>query len=64
MRTELELSMAMFAAERASTEDVNDIKMRHQKLIQAKKSGRNLILADLEFHTATATACHNDCQIL
>jgi GntR family transcriptional repressor for pyruvate dehydrogenase complex len=63
MRTELEQSIAMFAAERASAEDMNDIRMRHQKLIQARKSGRSLILADLEFHTAIANACHNDIMV-
>jgi GntR family transcriptional repressor for pyruvate dehydrogenase complex len=58
-RIELEQTIAMFAAERASAEDVNDIKAHHEKLIQARKKGRTLIAADLEFHAAIARACHN-----
>jgi len=62
-RIEIEQSIAMFAAERANAEDIENIKMRHQKLIQAKKAGRCLISADLEFHTAIANACHNGVMI-
>lgn len=58
-RMELEQTIAMYAAERATAEDIENISHQHRKLIQAKKNGRKLITADLEFHKAIAQACHN-----
>lgn len=58
-RIELEQAIAMHAAERATAEDIIDIRKKHDKLIQAKKNGRSLIKPDLEFHVAIATASHN-----
>ncbi|MGE4557395.1 MAG: FadR/GntR family transcriptional regulator [Desulfovibrionaceae bacterium] len=58
-RTELEQIIARFAAERATEDDIAEIKKQHKKLIQAQKNGAKLITADMEFHTAVASACHN-----
>ena len=60
---ELEEAIARFAAERATDDDIAEIKKQHKKLIQAKKKNARLIEADLEFHKAIATACHNDILI-
>lgn len=58
-RSELEQSIAMYAAERATASDIGDIKQRHDLLIQAREQGQSLITADLEFHASIARACHN-----
>jgi len=58
-RVELEQAIARLAAQRATEEDIAEIKAQHKKLISASKSGRKLIIADLGFHTALAKASHN-----
>jgi len=58
-RMELEESIARFAAERATDDDIAEIKKQHKTLIRARNNS-TLIKADLEFHMAIATACHND----
>lgn len=62
-RTELEQSLAMLAAERASAEDMENIRTRHEKLVRAKQKGVTLIAADLDFHAAIAQASHNGIMI-
>lgn len=58
-RTELEQSIAMYAAERASTEEIAAIRKQHEKLVRAKQTGKSLITPDLEFHVSIARASHN-----
>lgn len=59
-RTELEEAIVRFAAERATNEDIAEIKKQHKALIRAKKNNSKLIEVDLGFHMAIAAACHND----
>jgi len=58
-RVELEQDIVRLAAERATEEDIADIKAQQKKLISAAKSGPKLIAADLGFHSALAKASHN-----
>ena len=58
-RLELEEVIARLAAERATAEDIAEIKAQHQNLIAAKKIGKDTISTDLAFHTALAKASHN-----
>ena len=58
-RVELEEAIARLAAERATKEDISEIKTQQDKLITAAKGGRELIKSDLGFHTALAKASHN-----
>lgn len=58
-RVELEHVIVRLAAERATKEDITEIKAQQKKLTAAVKSGRKLIYADLGFHTALAKASHN-----
>ena len=58
-RVELEQAIVKLAAQRATEEDIVELKAQHKKLISAAKSGRKLIKADLGFHTALANASHN-----
>jgi GntR family transcriptional repressor for pyruvate dehydrogenase complex len=58
-RIELEQVIVRLAAERATEDDIAEIKSQQKKLIAAAKSGRKLIYADLGFHTALAKASHN-----
>jgi GntR family transcriptional repressor for pyruvate dehydrogenase complex len=58
-RVELEQIIVRLAAERATKEDLTELKAQHKKLTDAVKSGRKLIYADLGFHTALAKASHN-----
>ena len=62
-RVELEQAIVRLAAERATEEDIAEIKVQHKKLISASKSGQKLIKADLGFHTALAKASHNSVLI-
>ena len=58
-RLELEQVIVRLAAERATEEDISEIKAQQTKLKAAAKSGSKLIDADLGFHTALTKACHN-----
>lgn len=58
-RVELEQTLAMYAAERATDDDIAEIRHLHEKLIRAQERGRSLITSDLEFHAAIAKASHN-----
>lgn len=58
-RFELEQVIVRLAAERATKEDITEIKAHQKKLTAAIKSGQKLIYADLGFHTALAKASHN-----
>ncbi|MDC7218271.1 MAG: FadR/GntR family transcriptional regulator [Spirochaetales bacterium] len=58
-RAELEVSMAGFAAERASDEDIDAIREQHERIVRPRCSGREFIAADMGFHSAIAAASHN-----
>ncbi|WP_236890752.1 FadR/GntR family transcriptional regulator [Desulfoluna limicola] len=58
-RVDLEQSIAKFAAERATAEDIAEIKKQHANMIPSSSIGHDFIAADLGFHTAIANACHN-----
>jgi GntR family transcriptional repressor for pyruvate dehydrogenase complex len=58
-RVELEQAIVRLAAERATPEDIAELKAQQDKLKSAPKWGRKLIEADLGFHTALAKASHN-----
>ncbi len=58
-RVVLEKEIVRLAAERATKEDIDEIRAQQNKLLLAKKSGQKLISADLGFHTALAKASHN-----
>ena len=58
-RMELERTIARLAAERATERDIDAIRKQHKRLVQAKRNGRRLIKADLDFHMTVAAACHN-----
>ena len=58
-RVELEQVIVRLAAERATKEDLTELKAQHKKLTDTVKSGRKLIHADLGFHAALAKASHN-----
>ena len=58
-RVELEQAIVKLAAERATEEEIAEIKAQQKKLKEAKRSGRKLIRADLGFHTALAKASQN-----
>lgn len=58
-RLELEEVIVRLAAERATAEDLDEIRAHHKKLRAAGKSVAKLIAADLAFHAALAKASHN-----
>jgi GntR family transcriptional repressor for pyruvate dehydrogenase complex len=58
-RVELEQAIVKLAAERATAEEIAEIKAQQKKLKEAKRSGRKLIRADLGFHIALAKASQN-----
>ena len=59
VRVELEKIIARMAAERATEEEIEEIKHHHKKLKVAPKSRLKKIQADMAFHTAIAKASHN-----
>ncbi|NDV28137.1 FadR/GntR family transcriptional regulator [Desulfovibrio sp. JC010] len=61
-RTELEQSIAMLAAQRADSADIEDIRRQHNSFLKTKNR-QKLIEADLAFHGAVAHACHNSVLI-
>ncbi|MFW5498243.1 MULTISPECIES: FadR/GntR family transcriptional regulator [unclassified Maridesulfovibrio] len=62
-RSEIEQTIVGLAAERATEDDIAQIKGEHKKLIHAQQNGHDLIQVDLEFHMAIATSCHNSILI-
>ena len=58
-RTALEHAIVGLAAERATEEDIEEMRRRHGDLKSAKKAKRKAIQADLAFHSALAKASHN-----
>ncbi len=58
-RITIEQAMAGMAAERATDENIAEIKFHLNQMKAAKKSGRKAIQADLSFHNALAKASHN-----
>jgi len=58
-RIELEKVIARMSAERATEEEIEEIKHHHVKLKPPLKSRRKTIQADLDFHAAIAKASHN-----
>lgn len=58
-RIELEQVIVKLAAERATEEDIADIREQHLDLKASLKNRRRTIQADLSFHTALAKASHN-----
>ena len=58
-RIELEQVIVRLAAERATDEDITEIRVMQKKLKEAVKRGRKIIETDLGFHIALAKASHN-----
>ena len=58
-RVELECVIVRFAAERATSEDLSQIREVHQRMKEARNSEEKLIKLDLAFHMAVARACRN-----
>jgi GntR family transcriptional repressor for pyruvate dehydrogenase complex len=58
-RVELECVIVRFAAERATSEDLEEIRKVHQRMKEARNSEEKLIKLDLAFHMAVARACRN-----
>jgi len=59
-RIVIEQAMVGMATERATDENVAEIKFYQNQLKAAKKPGRKAIQADLSFHNALAKASHNN----
>lgn len=59
-RTVLEQAIVGLAAQRATDEDIAEMRHHHAQLKAAKKAGRKAVQADLSFHTTLAKASHND----
>ena len=62
-RVELEGIIARLAAERAKTEEIDQIRKAHQALKEPVTDTDKLIKYDLAFHIAIAKACHNSVLI-
>lgn len=58
-RSELEQAMAGLAAERATAENLAELRRQHAMLERAGTSGKKRIVADLGFHMAMARASGN-----
>lgn len=58
-RLVVEQAIVELAAERATEEDIAEIKLHQEQLKATKKYGREAIKADLAFHNALAKASHN-----
>lgn len=55
----IEHAMVGMAAERATKEEIAEIKHHHNQLKAAKRLGKKAVQADLAFHAALAKASHN-----
>jgi GntR family transcriptional repressor for pyruvate dehydrogenase complex len=62
-RIALEQTIVGMAAERATDEEIAEIRHHQTRLKDAKKPGRKAIQADLSFHNAIAKASHNSVLI-
>jgi len=62
-RIELEGVIARLAAERATDEDLEEIRQQHERLRQALTRKEDPISLDLAFHQAVAKASHNSVLI-
>jgi GntR family transcriptional repressor for pyruvate dehydrogenase complex len=62
-RVELEQAIVRLAVERATEEDLAEIRYHHERLRTSKKGSKKLSRSDLAFHTALAKASHNDILI-
>ena len=62
-RIVLEEAMVGMAAERATEEDIAEIRYHQGQLKAAKKSGQRAIKTDLSFHNALAKASHNSALV-
>jgi GntR family transcriptional repressor for pyruvate dehydrogenase complex len=62
-RIELECAIVRLAAERATEEDIAEIRSAHEQLKEALSSNDEPITSDLEFHLAIARSCHNSVLI-
>lgn len=58
-RLVLEEAIVGLAAERATEEDIAEIRYHQAQLKATKKAGQKSVKADLSFHTALAKASHN-----
>ena len=58
-RIVIETAIVGMAAERATEEDLAEIRYHHARMASAKKRGKRTIQADLGFHSALAKASHN-----
>lgn len=59
-RVELECVIVRFAAERSTPEDLEEIRLIHQQMKEARNDHEKLIKLDLAFHMAVARAARND----
>lgn len=62
-RIELECVIVRLAAERASDDDIANIRSKHEQLKAALSKHDEPITSDLEFHLAVARSCHNSVLI-
>ena len=62
-RIELECVIVHLAAERASEDDIGEIRIKHEQLKDALSKGEEPITSDLEFHLTIAKSCHNSVLI-
>ncbi len=62
-RIELECVIVRLAAERATDEEIAEIRSKHEQLKEALSRDDEPITADLEFHLAVARSCHNSVLI-
>ena len=62
-RIELESIIARLAAERATREEIDEIREAHNALGDSVTKNEELIKRDLRFHIAIAKACHNSVLI-
>lgn len=62
-RIELECIIVRLAAERASEEDIAEIRNKHNQLKDALSNHEEPINSDLEFHLAVAKSCYNSVLI-
>jgi GntR family transcriptional repressor for pyruvate dehydrogenase complex len=62
-RIQIEQTIVRLGVEKATEEDIAEIRYYHERLKAAKEGSRKLIQADLAFHTALAKTSHNSILI-
>ncbi len=62
-RIELECIIVRLAADRATEDDIHEIRKKHEQLKIALINDDEPISSDLEFHLAVAKSCHNSVLI-